>query len=135
MGSKILVVDDDENTLYVLEQMLVQKGYEVLTARNGIDGLKLAVQEVPDLVVLDVMMPGLDGFEVCRRLRHGPNTAQIPVLLLSGVDRDDGFKICADDYLVKPIKKLQFLTTVEKLLAQKIGNPDKNQERGRKSKK
>jgi len=135
MESKILVVDDDENTLDVLEYMLVRQGYEVLTARNGIDGLKLAVQEVPDLVVLDVMMPGLDGFEVCRRLRHDSNTAQIPILLLSGVDRDNGFKICADEYLVKPIKKLQFLATVEKLLTQKTRNSDKNPERIGKNKK
>jgi len=120
MESKILVVDDDPNLLWILEYMLLRQGYDVLTARHGIDGLKLAVQEVPDLVILDVMIPGLNNFEICHRLRHRKKTAQIPVLTLSAYDKDNGLKACADEYLVKPINRVQFLATVEKLLAQKM---------------
>jgi len=118
MSSKILVVDDDPNTLLILEYILLRKGYDVLTARHGIDGLKLAVQEVPDLVVLDVMVPGLSSLEICRRLRNRKKTSQIPVLMLSVVDEDKGLMACADECLIKPINLPQFSGTVEKMLSQ-----------------
>jgi len=123
MASKILVVDDDPNILRFVKYMLVQEGYEVLTASNGIDGLQMALEHVPDLAVLDVMLPGLDGFEVCHRLRNRPSTAQISVLMISAkgqpIDKDTGLKVGADEYLVKPINQKEFLVIVERLLAQK----------------
>jgi len=81
--SKILIVDDNPSVLRLLEHTLTKEGYEVLTAKNGIEGLKMASQEVPDLTILDVMLPGIDGFEVCHRLRGEAKTASIPVLMMS----------------------------------------------------
>ena len=121
--SRILVVDDDPAGLRLVKYMLSPEGYEVLTASNGIEGLRTALQEVPDLIVLDVMLPGLDGFEVCHRLRSGAKTARIPVIMLSGkaqaIDRDTGLKVGADEYLVKPVDRRELLDIVQRLLAQR----------------
>lgn len=121
--SRILVVDDDPTSLRLMKHMLMPEGYEVLTASNGIEGLQMALQEVTDLVILDVMLPGLDGFEVCHRLRSGAKTARIPILMLSGkaqaIDRDTGLKVGADEYFIKPVKRLELLDTIQRLLAQK----------------
>ncbi|MCK4226587.1 response regulator, partial [candidate division WOR-3 bacterium] len=121
--SRILVVDDDPTGLRLVKYILVPEGHEVLNASNGIEGLQVALREVPDLIVLDVMLPGLDGFEVCHRLRGGAKTARIPILMLSGktrlTDRDIGLKVGADEYLMKPVDRREFLDTVQRLLAQK----------------
>ena len=118
--SKILVVDDDPGVLRLLEHVLIRESYEVLTASNGIEGLRTAEKASPDLVVLDVMLPGLDGFEVCSRLRSGAMTAQIPVLMLSAkgqaIDRDTGLRVGANEYLLKPVDRTELLDTVERLL-------------------
>ena len=121
--SKVLVVDDDQGTLRLFEYILSRQGYEVLTVANGIDGLRIVQQEAPDLVVLDVMLPGLDGFEVCHRLRSAPDTAQTPVIMVSAKgqesDRQTGLKVGADEYLVKPVDRAELLAAVERLLAGK----------------
>jgi len=121
--SRILVVDDDPSNLRLMKYMLSPEGHEVLTASNGNEGFQMALREVPDLVVLDVMLPGLDGFEVCHRLRSGAKTARIPIVMLSGkardTDRDIGLKVGADEYLVKPVDRPEFLNIVQRLLAQK----------------
>lgn len=125
--SKILVVDDDPGILRLLQYILSHEGYEVLTASNGIEGLRVAQQEMPDLIVLDVMLPGLDGFEVCHRLRSGPATAQMPVLMLSAkgqeVDRQTGLKAGADEFLVKPVDRPKLLDTVRDLLLRSAARP------------
>jgi len=119
--SKILVVDDDPGILRLLEYILTKEEYQVLTASNGIEGLRRAQEEAPDLVILDVMLPGLDGFEVCHRLRSGPRTAELPVIMLSAkgqaIDRDTGVKTGADEYLVKPVNRVELLNTVQGMLA------------------
>jgi CheY-like chemotaxis protein/MinD-like ATPase involved in chromosome partitioning or flagellar assembly len=119
--SKILVVDDDPGVLRLLEYVLSHQGYQVLTAANGIEGLRIAQQEGPELVVLDVMLPGMDGFEVCHRLRSNSGTAGTPVLMLSAKgqesDKSAGVKVGANEYLVKPIDRVELLKTVETLLA------------------
>lgn len=114
---KLLVVEDDLILLETLEYNLTAEGYRVLTATDGLEALEVARKELPDLVVLDVMLPGLDGFEVCRVLRR--ETA-VPILMLtarvSETDRVVGLEVGADDYLTKPFSMREFLARVKALL-------------------
>jgi DNA-binding response OmpR family regulator len=102
---------------------LGKEGYEVLTASNGMAGLRKAKDEKPNLLILDVMLPGLDGFEVCSRLRAEPQTAHLPILMLSAkgqdADKSTGLKVGADDYLTKPVERAVLIGKVETLLAAK----------------
>ena len=123
MSKKILVVEDDPAAIRFISYALEIEGYEVLTASNGLEGLKKVQEEEPDLLVLDVMLPGLDGFQVCRRLRAEPQTAHLPILMLSAkaqeVDKTTGLKVGADEYLAKPVDPLELVSQVGSLLAQK----------------
>jgi len=120
-NTKILVIEDDPATLRFMRYTLQDKGYQVLTASNGLEGLRKAREEAPALIVLDVMLPGMDGFEVCHHLRAEPKTAHLPILMLSakaqGVDRDTGLKVGANEYLTKPVKPSEIVSRVEALLA------------------
>lgn len=115
--SRLLVVEDDLTLLETLEYNLTAEGYQVLTAADGLMALEVARKEKPDLVVLDVMLPGLDGFEVCRVLRR---ETTIPILMLtaraSETDRVVGIEVGADDYLTKPFSMREFLARVKALL-------------------
>ena len=126
MNQKILVVDDDEDVAETIERSLRSGGYEVLVAYRGADGLHLARQERPDLVVLDIMMPGMTGVEVCRHMRANPELAQIPVLFLTAKaeieDKIDGFRAGADDYLTKPFDHRELDLRVKALLRR--ANPE-----------
>ncbi len=106
MSAKILVVDDDVQILDVLVRILKREGYEPVTAQNGIEALEMVAQDRPDLVLLDVTMPMLDGFTVCQRLKDDERTALIPVTMLTGLDdhvhRQRGMEVGADDFLTKP---------------------------------
>lgn len=123
MDKKVLVIEDDPATLRLIGYSLQHEGYQVLTASNGLEGMRKVQDEKPDLIVLDVMLPGIDGFEICHRLRSEPATAQLPILMLSAkaqeIDRDTGLKVGANDYLAKPADPLEIVKRVEKLLAQK----------------
>ena len=114
---KLLVVEDDLILLETLEYNLTAEGYRVLTATDGLAALEVARKELPDLVVLDVMLPGLDGFEVCRILRR--ETA-VPILMLTArageTDRVVGLEVGADDYLTKPFGMRELLARVKALL-------------------
>jgi DNA-binding response OmpR family regulator len=118
----ILVVDDDPAGRRLTQYMLSSEGHEVITASNGIQGLQVATQQSPDLVILDVMLPGLDGFEVCRRLRTQAKTAATPIIILSGKtqssDHDTGIKMGANEYLVKPVDRKELIATIERLLGE-----------------
>ncbi|MBN2240735.1 MAG: response regulator [Dehalococcoidales bacterium] len=118
--AKILVVDDDPAGQRLIKYMLTPDGHEVITASNGIMGLQAATKQSPDLVILDVMLPGLDGFEVCRRLRSSAATKQLPIIMLSGKtqasDRDTGLKMGANEYMVKPVDRQELLDTVKTLM-------------------
>lgn len=120
MAKRILVVDDDPTALRLIGYSLQQEGYDVLTAANGLDGLTQARQLHPDLIILDIMMPDLDGFEVCRRLRADPATRRLPVLMLTAkgqvADKVAGFRAGADDYLVKPADPGELVARVAALL-------------------
>jgi len=104
MNEKILIVDDEKSLVESLEYALKKDGYQVLVAGNGLEALEKAREAKPDLVVLDVMLPGMDGLEVCRRLRN--ERAELPILLLTArdeeIDRVVGLELGADDYVTKP---------------------------------
>lgn len=121
MRSAILVIDDDEKITSMLRRGLAFEGHDVFTAQNGAEGLSMMLSADPDLIILDVMMPKVDGFEVCRRLREGGST--VPVLMLTAKDevenRVKGLDIGADDYLVKPFALEELLARVRALLRRK----------------
>lgn len=127
MAAKVLVVEDDPATRRLISFALEQDGYEVLTASNGLEGLTKAQTERPEILVLDVMLPGLDGFEVCRRLRADTETSGVLVLMLSAKaqesDKTTGLKMGADDYLAKPADPLEVAARVKTLLQQKAASP------------
>jgi two-component system phosphate regulon response regulator PhoB len=127
MPRTVLVIDDEPEMLRLLDYNLTRAGYAVLTARDGDSGLAAARRHAPDLVILDVMMPGLDGLEVCKRLRQEPTTASRPVLMLTAraeeSDRVLGLELGADDYVVKPFGMRELLARVKALLRRAEGPP------------
>lgn len=121
MTYKILVIDDHPETLNIIQRVLQQQGYEVIGARSGVRGLALAKEELPDLILLDVMMPEMDGREVCRRLRATPPLTNVPIILFTALSEADqklaGFDAGADDYLTKPTEPGELVERVKALLA------------------
>lgn len=117
---KILVIDDHPETLSIIQRVLQQQGYNVLGARSGFRGLALAESENPDLVMVDGMMPEMDGWEVCRQLRGNPRLAEIPIIMFTAVDEAEqklaGFDAGADDYLTKPTEPDELLERVKTIL-------------------
>jgi two-component system, OmpR family, response regulator MprA len=115
--SKVLIVDDDSHIRASLRRTLAYQGYLVREAEDGASALEVALDELPDLVILDLMLPGLDGFEVCRRLRE---MGDVPILMLTAregtSDRVNGLDSGADDYLVKPFVKDELLARIRALL-------------------
>lgn len=124
MTAKILVVDDIDANVRVLEAKLTAEYYEVLTASDGPSGLIVAAQKRPDIILLDVMMPGMDGFEVTRRLKEDPATRHIPVVLVTALDgrqdRINGLEAGADEFLTKPIDDLLLFSRVRSLSRLKL---------------
>jgi DNA-binding response OmpR family regulator len=118
--SKILVVDDENDFVELVSFNLKHRGHEVLTALSGLEALKQARRFLPDTIVMDVMMPGIDGFSVCEILRNQPVTKAIPVIMytaLTGqIARMNGIQAGADDYLIKPFKMQELVARVEKAL-------------------
>ncbi len=119
MKRRVLVVDDDELTLEILRTILDLEDFEVRTATSGQGALDEVDAERPDVVVLDVMMPDIDGFEVCARLRGDPATATLPIILLSARDREEdrrqGLDAGATAYLTKPFSPLSLIETLSVL--------------------
>jgi len=128
-GKKILVIDDEKDLVKLLEYNFKKEGYEVLSAFTGEDGLKTASQALPDAIVLDWMLPKIDGLEVCRMLKLNPKTKAIPVLMLtargSETDQVVGLEIGADDYVLKPFN-IQVLSARVKKLLQRRAEPESN---------
>lgn len=121
MPERILIVDDDVDTLRLVGLMLQRQGYQVIAASNGSQGLTKAFEERPNLILLDVMMPDMDGYEVTRRLRSNPATASIPILMFTAKtqldDKVTGFEAGADDYLTKPTHPTELQTHIRALLS------------------
>ena len=119
----VLAADDDEDILGLVAFRLERAGYTVLQARDGEEALALAVQELPDLAVLDVMMPKLDGFELTRRLRAEEATSRMPIILLTAraqdADVQRGFDAGADDYLRKPFSPNELRARVQAILGRR----------------
>lgn len=123
---KILVIDDEEDILELLEYNLTREGHKVTCVSTGEDGLKLVRSTVPDLIILDLMLPGVDGLEVCRVLKNDPKTLHIPIIMLTakGEEADivTGLEIGADDYITKPFSPRIVLARVKAILRGKKVN-------------
>jgi CheY-like chemotaxis protein/MinD-like ATPase involved in chromosome partitioning or flagellar assembly len=121
MALKILLVDDDLDTLRLVGAMLQRHGFSIVASNNGPQALVLAEKEKPNLILLDIMMPEMDGYEVTRRLKANPQTASIPIIMFSAKGQVDdkvlGFEVGADDYLTKPTQPRELLAHIKAVLA------------------
>jgi EAL domain-containing protein (putative c-di-GMP-specific phosphodiesterase class I)/DNA-binding response OmpR family regulator len=126
-AEKILIVDDDEDILLIVQTILASAGYSAFTAHNGREGIETARELKPDLILLDVMMPELSGWEVCTTLKNAPETRQIPIAMLTVKseirDLITGMQVGADDYITKPFTRRKLLSTVRKLLEERGERP------------
>ncbi len=117
---KVLVVDDEENITQILEFSIGAEGYQVVTASNGEEAINKARKEQPNLIILDIMMPKVDGYEVCRILKSNPLTKRIPVILLTAkgreIDKRLGYEVGASDYIVKPFSPSKLIEKVNEYL-------------------
>lgn len=120
MSARVLVVDDIAANVRLLEAKLLVEYYEVLTANDGATALEIVAEAMPDIVLLDVMMPGMDGFEVCKRIKENPLTAHIPVVMVTALsevsDRVKGLEAGADDFLTKPVNDLALFARIRSLV-------------------
>lgn len=112
----ILIVEDEITTSQLVKIVLKKQGYRVVTATTGPEALRIADDIIPDLILLDIVLPGMDGFQVCQYIRKNPHTAQIPVIMFSGLDRPAdqrmAFAAGGDDYLTKPVKMSDLLEKI-----------------------
>jgi two-component system phosphate regulon response regulator PhoB len=125
MSEKIIVVDDETDVADLIAFHLKKANYNVLTAADGAEALELIRREMPALIVLDLMLPGVSGLEVCRALKSDPKTTRIPVIMLTAkaeeVDRIVGFELGADDYVVKPFSPREFVLRVNAVVRRNTG--------------
>lgn len=129
---KVLITEDDETLLNNLADKLRAEGFSVVTAKDGEAGLEKIRQEIPDLIVLDIMLPGLDGLSICRMVRHDTSTSHIPIIMLTArgteVDKIVGLESGADDYIVKPFGLGEFLARVRAVMRRAPGRPTMQQD-------
>ncbi len=122
--ARILVVDDERDTVTLLQRILEREGFEVIKAYNGNEALSRIQENPVDLVILDVMMPGIDGYEVCKQIKSNPETSHIPVIFLSvrssDIDIIKGLEYRAEDYITKPFNKQILLAKIKAILSNKM---------------
>ncbi len=122
MAAKILIAEDEPNIVTSLQFLLQESAYEVRVARDGDEALQLVESFMPDLVLLDVMMPGRNGFEVCRKIRENPALRRIRIVMLTArgrdAERDEGLALGADAYMTKPFSTKELVAKVRQLLPQ-----------------
>jgi len=120
IGQKVLLVDDEENIRILVRFNLEKSGYEVIEAGDGKEALRLVAAMRPEIVLLDLMLPGMDGLEVCRSLKSNPQTAALPIIMLTAksdeIDRVIGLELGADDYLTKPFSQRELLARIKAVL-------------------
>ena len=126
--SHVLLVDDEEPLRASLTFSLVQEGYKVMTAGDGLSALEMVKQKVPDIIILDLMLPGMDGMELCWRIRA---FSEVPILILTAKDHDAdkvwGLKAGADDYLTKPFNTRELIARIEAILRRCSRSPHSSQ--------
>ena len=120
MAKEILIVDDEPNIDVPIQFLMEQEGYRVMIAERGEDALDLIYQYKPDLVLLDIMLPGIDGYEVCEIVRLNPNFRKVKIIFLTAKDREEeiakGLALGADDYITKPFSNTELVAKVKELL-------------------
>ena len=128
MEEKILLIEDDWSCLGLMKRLLYWKGFEVILANNGLGGLRMAREEQPDIILLDLMLPGIDGFDVCERIRIDHKTAHIPIVIVSAkcsdADKRTAVQSGANAYHCKPIDTRKLVMEIRHLIEQKELNDD-----------
>ncbi|QEK11965.1 response regulator transcription factor [Crassaminicella thermophila] len=117
---KILVVDDEQHIIELIQFNLENSGFDVITSENGEDAIRIAEEEMPDVILLDLMLPGIDGFEACKKIRNNDKTRKIPVIMLTAkgeeMDKVLGLELGADDYLTKPFSVRELIARIKAVL-------------------
>lgn len=128
---KILIIDDEEHILELLKFNIKNAGYEVITANNGVDGANISKEEKPDLVLLDLMLPGMDGYDVCKEIKRNKETSNTAIIMLTAkgeeLDKILGLELGADDYITKPFSIRELLARVKAVLRRSV-NTNINEE-------
>jgi len=131
MAQKIMVVDDEPDAVDLVEFNLKNAGFDVIAAEDGVDALQKARKFAPDLILLDVMLPEIDGLEVCKMLRRDPATSGIPIIMLTAkaaeIDRVLGLELGADDYVTKPFSPRELVLRVKNLLRRRMSDDEKSE--------
>ena len=125
---RVLVADDAPDILFIVQKTMESAGYEVLTAANGKEAYQKAIEQKPDLIISDILMPLMNGFKLCDELKNNPNYGHIPIILMTAVYRQPdhiemGFKFGADAYMAKPFKTEQLLAITKQLMQKTITSP------------
>lgn len=135
MKRTILIVDDEPDAIELVSYNLAQAGYNVASAKDGVEAIEKAKESPPDLILLDVMLPQVDGLEVCKVMRKSPRTAAIPIIMLTAkaaeIDRVLGLELGADDYVTKPFSPRELLLRIKKLLERSSAPPAEQYRHGK----
>ncbi|MDC4226822.1 MAG: response regulator [Candidatus Manganitrophus sp.] len=127
MSKRVLIVDDNQDAIHILSAVLKRGGYAVSVAKNGAEAVEMVRQEHPALILLDIMMPKMDGFEVCQEIKGSPETRNIPILMITArkdpESRKRGLEVGASEYLVKPIHPAEVLRKVQEYLGDDRSSP------------